>query len=76
MSREQLEPLRCDGLRELLGSVLQKTIKLEKLRGDVVQEPEQIKLKGKVCCCTANGHLGPAWARQILATSLLSCKKL
>jgi len=42
MSREQLEPLRCDGLRELLGSVLQKTIKLEKLRGDVVQEPEQI----------------------------------
>lgn len=34
------------------------------------------KLKGKVCYCTANGHLGPAWARQILATSLLSWKKL
>lgn len=42
MTGEQLVPLCCDGLRELSGSVLQKTITLEKLSGDVVQGPEQI----------------------------------
>lgn len=42
MSPEQLIVLCCDGLRELLGSVLQRTIALEKLSVDVVQGPEQI----------------------------------
>lgn len=75
MSCEQLVPLCCDGLRALRKCFAEDHQAWEITWGGCSKtRANKSKLKGKVCCCTANGHLGPARTSEVLATSLWAVK--